>query len=198
MFRLLPSLPAVLSCCLSLAGAQATAPSIRVGLPPELQVSVAQEVTVQPRRVETRLGTGRLTGPVTFSLLSAVNTEVTLELGDSRLVNPGAASGPLKLRKHVEQTVVLVATAPHSGTVRIRNSAGQVIAEVPYVVAPEKTLNQSASLNYSPFTGRAGVSYSVSGVPLSPLDPRWSAGLNLGVDTRTGAVNGSVNLSVNW
>ena len=152
---------------------------------------------MQPTRVAMRLSPGNVTGVLAFTLLSEVNTEVLVTTNDARLVLKSAGQ-PLRLAAYSAQSVNLTALAPHEGSITIANSAGQVIARVPYVIAPAKTLNQSASFNYSPSSSRAGLSYSVSGVNQSVLDPSWSANINLGVNTKTGDVSGSVGVSVNW
>ncbi|WP_345455145.1 hypothetical protein [Deinococcus aluminii] len=73
-----------------------------------------------------------------------------------------------------------------------------MIAQVPYVVAPTKTLNQSVSLNYAPLANRGSLSYPVSGVPTSVLNPRWSAYVGLSVDGQAGTVGGNVGVNINW
>ena len=116
-------------------------------------------------------------------------------------MNPrAAASGrtAVALRPYAEQTVSFVAMAAHSGTVRVRNGDGQIIAEVPYTVAPAKVVNQSASVNSSSSGDRVGLSYSVGGVPQSAFDPRWNVNVNIGVTPAAGTVSGSVSISVNW
>lgn len=189
------------------ANAQFTLPPVNITNSPSsgitlqssapLVFEMATRITVQPARVGLRLAPGHTTGVLAFTLLSEVNTEVVVTSNDARLVLKSAGQ-PLRLSAYNAQTLNLMALAPHTGTITITNSAGQVIARVPYEVAPAKTVNQSASFNYSPSSNRVGLSYSVSGVNSSPLDPSWSAGINLGINTRTGDVSGGVGVSVNW
>lgn len=182
------------------AGAQVTAPGITITpttvqpAPPE----VARKVLVQPARLETRLQPGYTTGHLNLTLFSEVNTEVVLGASDPRLVFRGSRDGGQRLNAHAAQSVSFVALEAHSGTLTVSNRAGEVLVTVPYTVAPPRTINQSASLNYSPSSHRGALSYSVSGVPQSPLDPRWSLSLNVGLATDTGKVGGGVSLNVSW
>ncbi|WP_344982877.1 hypothetical protein [Deinococcus rubellus] len=102
------------------------------------------------------------------------------------------------LTPYTEQSVSLVALAAHSGTVIITNKDGEIIDQRPYVIAPAKAVYQGASLNYSPSSNRVGVSYSVSGVTQSLLDPSWTASINLGLNTHTQDLSGGVSVNVNW
>lgn len=182
------------------AGAQVTAPGITVTpttlqpAPPEL----ARKVLVQPARLETRLQPGYTTGNLNLTLFSEVNTEVALRASDPRLVFRGSRDGVQRLNAYTAQSVSFVALEAHSGTLTVSNRAGEVLVTVPYMVAPPKTLNQSASLNYSPSSNRGALSYAVSGVAQSPLDPRWSLNVNLNVSTDKGTVGGSIGFNMSW
>jgi hypothetical protein len=191
---------AISSCLLGLAGAQFSAPGVGIGIQQAAPVvaQLARHVRVQPERLETMLAPGHTTGLLTFTLFSEVQTEVYIRPSDVRLVSRMGSVSPVVLTPYTEQSVSLVALAAHSGTLIFTNRAGDVIAQRPYVVAPAKAVSQSASLNYSPSSNRVGLSYSVSGVPQSLLDPSWSATINLGVNTRTQDVSGGVSVNVNW
>lgn len=210
MNKLIVSLLIGLSC----ARAQGTAPT-ELTLPPvsvqpavstgitvtpsaPLVYQVAQAVRVEPRRVESRLQPGFDVGTLTFSLFSEVNTRVRVKSDDPRLVVRGEAATWLSLPAHTMQSVSAVAIEPHSGTLRVVNTEGAVIALVPYTVAPSKTVNQSVNVNYTPSSDRLGLSYSISGVATSPLDPRWNVNLSVSVDTTTKQVAGGVSVGVNW
>ncbi len=195
--RRLPLLVLLLS---GLAHAQFSAPGVSIGIQaaPPVHFETARQVLVQPAQVETAISAGRITATLSFTLLSAVNTEVFVRSGDARLVQRGDPDAPIQLSANAEQTINLVALAAHSGTLSVVNREGQVIARVPYVVAPPKLVQQGASLSYSPSYNRLGLSYSVSGVTQSPLDPAWSVNVNLGVDPGKGTVTSGINVSVNW
>ncbi|GAA5512165.1 hypothetical protein Dcar01_00879 [Deinococcus carri] len=182
------------------AGAQFTAPGITLtptdAAPAPLEI--ARRVLVQPSKLEMRLQTGYTTGNLNFTLFSEVPTEVTLKASDSRLVLLGGEKGAVRLNAYLLQTVTFVAVGAHSGTITISNHAGQVLETVPYTVAPAKTVNQSVSLYYTPGSNVGSLSYSVSGNPLSPLDPRWSMSVSLNVKPSESKVGGSVGLNVSW
>lgn len=163
-----------------------------------LVYQVAKTVRVQPDRLETRVQPGYSTGNLTFSLFSEVNAQVTVKSDDPRLIIRGAEGGHLRLFAYELHNVNAVALEPHSGHLTVTNSLGEVIARVPYVIAPSKAINQNFSLNYTPSGERTSASYSISGVTRSPLDPRWSVGVGAGVSLETGQVNGGVSIGVNW
>ncbi|EYB67664.1 hypothetical protein DEIPH_ctg033orf0084 [Deinococcus phoenicis] len=185
---------------LGFAHAQFTAPGISI-TPTTAQpapLEVAHKVLVQPSKLETRLQTGYTTGTLNFTLFSEVNTEVVLKASDPRLVFRGSENGMLRLNAYTLQSVNFVALGAHSGTISVSNREGRVLETVPYTVAPAKTLNQSMSLYYTPGNNQGALSYSVSGNPQSPLDPRWSMNVNLNVRPNEGKVGGSVGLNVSW
>lgn len=179
-------------------GAQIMAPQVTITPGQVPSVAVAQEVLVQPARVEARLGVGFSTATLTFSLLSPVSTEVFLRSPDARLVVRGEPGSPVRLTAFTAQTVSVLALAAHTGALEVLNREGRVIGHVPYVVGEAKQVNQGLSLNYSPSSDRLGLSYALSGVQQSIFDPRWSAGVNLSVNTGTGKVTGGVSLNVSW
>ena len=181
---------------LCLANAQFTVPGITVT--PQLAapaLEVARTVLVQPARLEMRLAPGYTTGMLTFSLLSEVLTEVTLETSDERMV---VRTAKVRLQPQTPQSVSLLARGAHQGLLRVRNSAGELLAQVSYEVAAPKSINQNLSLNYTPRNQQGSLSYSVSGVSQSVLDPRWSASVSLNLNARTGDVGGSVGVNVGW
>ncbi len=200
--------------CASVASAQSTQPT-PLSLPPvnvqttptaapglqavpsaPLVFQVATTVRVQPARLEVRVQPGYSTVMLPLTLMSEVHSQVKVVSSDPRLVIRGAA--PLSLPAYQLTGVNAIALAPHSGTISVVNSVGTVIAQVPYVIAPAKTVNQSVNLNYSPSNDRVGLSYSISGVPLSPLDPRWNASVSTSLNTATGEVGGGINIGINW
>ena len=187
-------------CLLGAAGAQFSAPSVGISIQQATPIvsQLARHVLVQPDRLETMLIPGHATGTLTFTVFSAVPTEVFIRSGDSRLVSRTGPDTPIVLAPYTEQSVTMVALAAHSGTLIVTNKQGEVISQRPYVIAPAKVLNQGASLNYSPSSNRMGLSYSVSGMTRSLLDPSWSAGINLGINTQTRDLSGGVSVSVNW
>lgn len=199
--------------CVSLADAQSTAPT-PLRLPPvsvqtapttpgisivpsaPLVFQTARAVRIQPAKLEARLQAGYSTGNLPFSLFSEVNTRVTVAASDPRLVIRNGVN--LSLPAYQSISVSTVALAPHSGTLSVANAEGTIIATAPYTVAPAKTVNQNLNLNYSPSSSQVGISYSITGVPQSPLDIRWNASSNLSVDTKTGNVSGGVSVGMNW
>lgn len=185
---------------LGAAQAQLSVPGVSIGIQsaPPLTFELAQRVLIQPARLETSIAAGRSTGILTFTLMSPVNTEVFVRTSDPRLVVRGDPTTPLQLLAYSELSLNLVALEPHRGSISVLNREGAVIATVPYVVAAPKQLNQSASVSYLPSYNRLGASYSVSGVPTSPLDPTWSLNVNLGLDTKRGSLTEGVSLTVNW
>lgn len=162
-----------------------------------LTFQVAQQVRVQPSRLELQFQPGYSVGTLNFALFSEVNTQITFQSEDARLVIRDGQF-PLRLLAHQIQSVSAVASAPHTGTFRILNTRGETIARVPYTVLPPKTVNQSVYFNYTPSGQAASLSYGISGVTQSPSDPRWSAGVNIGVDTRTSTLSGGVSIGVSW
>lgn len=197
----------------SLAGAQTTAP-IPLKVPPvsiqtapavpgisivpsaPLVFQTAKTVLIQPEKLEARLQAGYSTGSLTFSVFSEVNTRVTVTASDPRLVIRNGVS--MSLPAYQRTSITAVALAPHSGIIRVINAEGVIIATAPYTVEPAKTVNQSLNLNYTPSSNRVSMSYSVSGVPQSPLDVRWNASTNLAIDTETGNVSGGVSVGMSW
>lgn len=162
-----------------------------------LVFQVAQQVMVQPSRLEVQLAPGYSIGTLTFSLFSKVNTQVIIQPEDSRLVIRDGQD-PLRLLANQIQGVSAVASAPHSGTLRILNTRGELIMRVPYAVLPPKKVNQSVYFNYVPTGNTASLSYGVSGVPQTNSDPRWSAGFNVGINTSTNTLSGGLSIGVNW
>lgn len=192
--RWLCTLVAAATC--GVAHAQFTVPGITVT--PQVAapaLEVARAILVQPSKLEMRLAPGYTTGMLTFSLLSEVLTEVTLETSDERLV---ARTPTVRLQPQTPQSVSLLARGPHRGLLRVRNSQGELLAQVPYEVAAPKTINQSVSLNYTPRNQQGSLYYSVSGIPQSVLDPRWNTFVGLTLNAQTGEVGGSVGISVSW
>lgn len=181
------------------AGAQISAPGVEISIEPAapIKYEVARQVLVQPARLEARLAPGYTTAMLTLTLLSEVNTEVTLHFSDPRLVQP-ASPAPVRLAAHTLHSLSLLAMGAHSGTLSVLNTQGQVIAQAPYTVLPAKTLSQGLSLNYSPGAGRGSLTYSVGGVPESLSDPRWNVNVNLSVSPGTGQVGGGIGVSLNW
>ncbi|MBB5296213.1 hypothetical protein E5F05_18450 [Deinococcus metallilatus] len=182
------------------ASAQIIAPGVKITVTPgqPLKYEVAQKILVQPNRLETRLPSGYTVGTLVITLFSEVNAEVLLKFSDPRLAMRGSTDSPLSLAAYSPQSVTLIANGAHSGTITISNTEGKVLAQVPYTVAPTKTVNQSVSLNYSPTTDWGSATYSISGVPQSILDPRWNINFNVNVRPNTGKVGGSVGISINW
>lgn len=161
-----------------------------------LVFQVARSLRVQPARLETRLGTGMSTTNLGFTVMSDVTAQVTVSSDDPHLILPDG--GALRLLAHTAHSVTGVALAPHRGTLTFRNSRGETVATAPYEIAPARTLNQGLRLNLSPSGGNASLSYAVSGVPQSTLDPRWNVNLGVGLDTRTGNLSTSVSVGMNW
>ena len=205
-------LPTLLLSLLVLPSAQAQATPTPLTLPPvqvtsapaglsavptaPLTFQVARTVRVQPARLETRLGIGLSTANLTFTVMTDVTAQVTVSSDSPHLILPGG--GTLRLLAYTAQGVTGVALKPHSGTLTFRNSRGEPLASVPYEVAPARTLTQGLKLNLSPSSGNASLSYAVSGVPQSTLDPRWNVNLGVDLDTRTGNLSTSVSVGVNW
>lgn len=183
----------------SAASAQFVAPQVTIApaaAPPALQV--ARQILIQPARPTSRLATGFTTGSLSLTLFSEVPTEVSVTASDPRLVLRGAPGGRVRLGAYALTSLSFVALEAHSGTLEVRNSEGRLVASAPYVVAPAASVNQSASLNYNPWSNRGTLNYSLSGVPATPLDPRVSLNVGLGLDFETGAAGGSVGVSVSW
>lgn len=162
-----------------------------------LVFGAAQSVRVQPSRLVLQLQPGYSTGTLTFTLLTDINAEVTVQAEDARLAVRDAQT-PLRLQANQLQSVSALALAPHAGTFRVVNSQGAVIARVPYEILPPKTVNQSVYFTYSPSGKLASLSYGVSGIPQTSVDPRWSASVNMGVDTDTSKLSGGVSIGVSW
>lgn len=162
-----------------------------------LVFQIAQQIRVQPSRLELQFQPGYSVGTLNFALFSEVNTQVTFQSEDSRLVIRDGQF-PLRLLAHQIQSVTAVASAPHTGAFRILNTRGETIARVPYTVLPPKTVNQNVYFNYTPSGHTASLSYGVSGVTQTPSDPRWSAGVSIGVDTRTSTLSGGVSIGISW
>lgn len=197
--RRLPLLLGLLLPALGGAGAQITAPAVTVTpAPPPAPPELARRVLIQPERLEARLLPGYTTGTLNVTLFSEVPTEVVVESSDPRLVLRGAEEGVVRLGAYVLQSLNFVALGAHAGTITVRNRGGAVVATAPYVVAPAKTLNQSASLSYSPGNARGFLSYSVSNNPASSLDPRVNLSVSAGLNTATGQVGGNVSIGVSW
>lgn len=191
---------ALLTCLLGLAGAQFSAPGVGIGIQQAAPAvsQLARHVLLQPDRLETMLNPGHITGTLTFTVFSDVQTEVFIRSSDPRLVSRSGPDTPIVLAPYTEQSVTLVALAAHIGTLVVTNKNGEVIGQQPYVIAPAKAVNQGASLNYSPSSNRLGLSYNVSGMSQSILDPTWSATFNLGVNIHTQDLTGGVGVSINW
>ena len=162
-----------------------------------LVFQIARQIQVQPNRLELQFQPGYSIGTLNFAVFSEVNTQVTFQSEDARLVIRDGQF-PLRLLAHQIQSVSAVASAPHTGAFRVLNTRGETIARVPYTVLPPKTVNQSVYFNYTPSGQTASLSYGISGVTQTPSDPRWSAGVNIGVDTRTSTLSGGVSIGVSW
>lgn len=184
------ALPAVSVQAASGAGALIAVPSA------PLVFQVAQSVRVQPAQPELRLQPGYTTGTLSFTLFSEVNSEVQVISDDARLVMRGPAV--LQLAAYTLLNVNAVSLEAHSGTLRVLNTKGELIARVPYVVVPAKSISQGVSLNYVPGAARIGLNYSVSSVNTSVLTPQWNLGLGLGLNTDTGNLGGGLTIGVNW
>lgn len=183
----------------SAAGAQFVAPQVTVtpaAAPPTLQV--AQTVRIQPARPTARLATGYTTGTLNLTLFSEVPAEVSVTASDPRLVLRGAPGGRIRLGAYALTSLNFVALEAHAGTLEVRNTEGRLIASAPYVVAPAPSVNQSASLNYSPSGNRGTLTYSLSKVPATGLDPRISLNVGVGLDFNTGTAGSNVGISVSW
>lgn len=183
----------------SAAGAQFVAPQVTVtpaSAPPALQV--AQTVRIQPARPTARVAAGYTTGSLTLTLFSEVPAEVSVTASDPRLVLRGAPGNKVRLGAYALTSLNFVALEAHEGTLEVRNSEGRLIASAPYVVAPAARVNQSASLNYSPRSRQGTLSYSLSKVPATGLDPRISLNVGVGLDLDTGTAGGNVGVSVSW
>ncbi|GGR36019.1 hypothetical protein [Deinococcus ruber] len=189
-----------LLCVFGVTNAQFSTPSVGISLQPTQTVTlqVARQVRVQPQRLEMMLAPGHTTGTLTFTVFSEVPTEIFIRSSSPQLVSRSGPDTPIVLAPYSEQNVSLVALAAHSGTLTITNKNGEIIDQRPYIIAPAKVVYQGASLNYSPSSNRVGLSYTVSGVTSSPLDPIWSAGINMGINTHTQDLSGGVNINVNW
>jgi hypothetical protein len=180
--------------------AQFSAPAVGVSIQqaPPVVLQVARQVRVQPARLELMLSPGHSTGTLTFSVFSEVPTEVFIRSSSPLLVSKSGPDVPVTMGAYAEQSVSLVALAPHSGTLSITNKDGEVIATVPYVIAPPRDVSQTATVNYSPNANSFGLSYSVSPLTYSPLDPVWSAAVDLRLNTRTQDFTGGISVSVSW
>lgn len=179
------------------AAAQVSVPKVSITPSQVTTTELARTVLVQPAQLEARLNPGMSTTTLTFTLLSPITTEVYLKSQDRRLI-VRLPDAPVRLTAHMTQPVSVLVMEPHAGQLSVLNRSGDVIGTVPYRVKSAKLVNQNLSLNYSPGGARLGLNYSVSGVPASIFDPRWSASANVSLKTDSGQLGGGVSVNLSW
>lgn len=175
------------------AAAQPAAPALVLG----------QNLGIQPTRLEVRIGLGNTFVVAPVSLYSTVATDLFVTSSDPRLIVP--AGGRIRLQASVLQNINVTAMAPHSGTLTFKTAEGTVVGVIPYVIAPAKTFNQTAAVNYAPLVvgsavGQgASLTYSISNIPVSIFDPVFSLSVGVGGEFATPRLNSAnVGLSVRW
>ena len=162
-------------------------------------LTVGQNLLIQPARLEARINPGNSFIALAVTLFSRVATEVYVTSSDPRLLVSAGETGRVRLNANAVQNLNVIATAPHSGSLIIKNADGTVIATVPYTIAAPKMFNQSASAGYDPFGNTASLGYSISNVPTTPLGIGYSVNFAIGADFDIPAISsGSIGVSVRW
>lgn len=151
---------------------------------------LAEEVFYGPSEVEVEIRSGYQTTALFVNLASKVNTRVMVVVSNPELVVSNERLDSYPLYSGVQQTINMVAFAPHSGTITVLNEEGEVLAVIPYTVKLESEFRHSVNGSIST-SGTASFSYTLSSTQ------GWGMGAGVGVDS-DGNLSGSLSGSYSW